>query len=122
MTPFLLKLSGIVVRGNNEGQKLGFPTANLSRSEYHRNKHNLAIGVYAGTVSIHGASTAYKAGIVVGINKIEAHLIGFDGMLYGKRISISFVKYLRKMIRFTNDQALKAQIKKDLRRVEKFIP
>ena len=115
-------ITGVVVRGIEVAQKLGFPTANLSRSEYHRNKHNLAIGVYAGVVSIHGTHTAYKAGIVVGINKIEAHLIGFDGELYGKKISISFVKYLRKMIRFTDDQALKEQIKKDLRRVEKLVP
>ncbi|MDO8594425.1 MAG: riboflavin kinase [bacterium] len=122
MQKVLYTINGTVIRGIAAAQKLGFPTANISRGEYHRTKLNLKLGIYAGRVVIKESRASYKAGIVVGPDKIEAHLIGFSGELYGKKISISFADYLRKSLIFKDERLLKAQIRKDLRRVEKLIP
>jgi len=69
----------------------------------------------------------YKAAIVIGpldnhhLPKIEAHLIGFDGNLYGKRLRLSLVKYLRPFKKFNNEAELKKQIKKDIKEIKKLI-
>jgi riboflavin kinase/FMN adenylyltransferase len=69
----------------------------------------------------------YKAGIVIGpldkrrLPKIEAHLIGFKGNLYGKKITISLKKYIRPFKKFRNEQELKKQIQSDLKKIIKIL-
>lgn len=108
-------ISGIVVKGDQYGRKLGFPTANLDRREYNRRGLKLKFGIYAGA-----SSTGHKAAIVIGpldkkgLPKIEAHLIGFKGNLYGKKIVLELKKHLRPFKKFKNETDLKRAIKKDI--------
>jgi len=124
-----ISIRGTVVRGDQYGRVLGFPTANVDRRQYVRQKMDMQLGVYAGWAEIAGSSrqpTArnYKAGIVIGpidkrgLPKIEAHLIGFTGNLYGKKITLSLKKFMRPWKNFKGMEELKAQIKKDIKTIK----
>lgn len=114
-------IRGNIIGGLGAATRLGFPTANISRSEYHRSKLKLPLGVYAGVTTLLDSGKRFKAGIVVGPNKIEAHLLGFSGKLYGKRVAFTFVKRLRAMKVFADETLLKRQIQSDLKRVERIV-
>ena len=105
---------------------MGFPTANIDRREYTRKKLKIKFGVYAGLAEVRLKAISYKlkAAIVIGpvdssgLPKIEAHLLGFKGNLYGRKIMLFLVKYIRPFRKFKSEKALKLQIKKDIRLIE----
>ena len=104
-------ISGKVVRGDGYGRKLGFPTVNLEPDE--DTEEFPPAGIYAGTVILEDEE--YRAGIAVGHkNKIDAHLLGYDGDAYGKKIIFKINKFLREYKKFDTEEKLIAQIKKDL--------
>lgn len=119
-------ISGKVLYGDNYGKVLGFPTANLDRRDYVRRKLKIRLGIYAGRVEL-PSGKKYRAAIVVGpldkhhLPKLEAHLIGFNGNLYGKKIIISPGKYVRPFKKFKNEADLKKQIGKDIKTVNKLL-
>ena len=106
-------VTGKVIRGRGKGKKLGFPTINIGLKE------KIESGVYAGSVKIGGKS--YKAGVFVSSDGklLEAHLIGFSGDLYGKKIEIEFGEKIREVMKFCNDQDLIAQISRDIPEIKK---
>lgn len=116
-------ISGKVVGGVRVGRKLGFPTANLDRREYKKKKLRIPFGVYAGTATIWGVRKIYRAGIVIGpmdnrgLPKIEAHLLDFSGFLYGKKVQLSLMHYLRAYTFFKSEQKLKKQISSDIKKI-----
>ncbi len=128
------------MRGRRYGEKLGFPTANLDRRQFARLKVKPKLGVYAGVVQIAQIKNSlkkyktgsyktgsYKAGIVIGpmdrlgLPKLEAHLIGFSGSLYGRHLTIRLTNYLRPFRKYSGESALKAQIKKDISKVKRLV-
>jgi len=117
----LATITGRVVRGMGYGKRLGFPTANLDRREYCRKKLSLRLGVYAGRADVEEKN--YTAGIVIGpvdktgLPKIEAYLIGYSGSLYGKRISLHLLRYIRPYRIFKNEDELKKQITNDIQKI-----
>lgn len=117
--PFFLK--GRVVKGRQDGRKMGFPTANIiPKSEYICPK----IGVYAALVKID--NTFFGAVANVGFaptfsaNKLtaEAHIINFNKDIYGKNIEIFFIEKLRDEIRFNLVNELKNQLSLDKAKAE----
>ena len=126
------KIFGRVVKGEKYGRLLGFPTANLDRRSYVRNKLKIKLGVWAGWAQIvasgyHLAVRKWKAGIVIGpmdkqhLPKLEVHLINFRGNLYGKRLGVTLQKYIRPFRKFKSAQALKAQIKNDIIKIKRIL-
>jgi len=132
-----IKISGKVIHGEHYGRKLGFPTVNLDRRSFSRRKMKIRLGVWAG-YAIFGKKTTSprpspqegrgrkrKAAIVIGpidksgLPKIEAHLIGFKGNLYGEHLNFILHKYLRPFRKFKSEEELKNQIKKDIAFVKK---
>jgi len=112
-------LRGEVVHGDARGREIGFPTANLG-GEIEGLRP--ADGVYAGWAVVRGQR--YRAAISVGANvtfepegehRVEAHLIDFDGDLYGERIEVQFVERLRGMAAFESLDALLARMREDVR-------
>ncbi|MDH4197500.1 MAG: riboflavin biosynthesis protein RibF [Candidatus Aminicenantes bacterium] len=106
---------GRVVRGKERGRQLGFPTANLrTRNEL------LPSGIFLTRVVVKGR--AYPALTYVGTSptfgdrprRLEAYLLGYQGRLYGEKLRVSFLKRLRPERKFAAEQALVAQMKKDL--------
>ncbi|MDO9231063.1 MAG: riboflavin kinase [bacterium] len=108
-----LKIVGKVIRGQENGRKLGFPTANLNFSG------KLEAGVYAGNVEFDGKK--YKAAIVYfpGKSLLEAHILDFLGDLYAKEIEVEIIEKIREIIEFKNSEELISQIKKDLEIIRK---
>jgi len=123
----MYKLSGRVIKGDGYGKVLGFPTANLDRRDYSRKRMNIRLGIYAGFAELNLKSKILnlKSAIVIGpvdkigLPKIEAHLLDFKGNLYGSKISLFLVKYLRGFKRFKTVKILKQQITNDIRQVKK---
>ena len=107
---------GTVERDRQIGRTIGFPTANIV---YPSGKFPLKIGVYQTLVAVDGKG--YKAITNFGARPTfengevwtETHLLDFNGDLYGKTLSVSFVKYLREVKKFESVEALKEQLKKD---------
>ncbi len=111
------RVAGLVGRGRGEGLAMGAPTVNVAPDAYAAVP---ADGVYAGVVRV-GAGE-YPAGISVGApptfpearDRLEAHLIGFRGDLYGERVTIEFAERLRDQRVFETPEGLAAAIREDL--------
>ena len=117
----LLVLRGRVVRGEGLGRKLGFPTANLKVSR----QRLPPFGVYKVLVSGSSWAGQRPGACNVGIRptlagarrpQVEVHIPGFKGNLYGRTLELVFLRLLRKERKFASLPALKAQIRRDVRR------
>ena len=124
------KLSGKVMHGEHYGKILGFPTANIDRRDLSKKKIKISYGVWAGYGEIKNRYSKLKifpAGVILGpvdskgLPKIEAHLIGFKGSLYGKYLNIYLNTYLRPFKKFKSKEILKKQIKQDLKKIIKIL-
>jgi len=112
-------VSGNVVHGNQNGRKIGFPTANMALNA--DNKFIPQLGVYLCRVHIE-AGQFYgltNMGYRPTLNKddgihIETHLLDFDEDIYGQRIEIQFIEKIRSEKRFDSFEDLKNQITADL--------
>ncbi len=101
-------ISGIVVKGDGYGRKLGFPTINVETKDVLPKA-----GVYSGKVILD--NTSYRAGILINPNaKVEAHLIGYNGDAYGKVATLQTGEFLREYKKFDTEAELINQIKKDI--------
>lgn len=109
-------VTGIVGQGDQRGRTIGFPTANLQIDE---NKLLPADGVYATFALVDGDK--YMAMTNVGfrptvdglVHKVEAHLLEFEGDLYGKRIQLQFISPIRDEQKFPSFDHLKSQLELD---------
>lgn len=112
------ELPGEIVEGERLGRTIGFPTANL------RPEPTMAIparGVYAAKALLPDermmpamVNIGVRPTVGVGLHlTIEAHLIGFEGDLYGAQMKLLFRKRLRDEVRFSGLEALKEQLEKD---------
>lgn len=106
---------GLVVKGQQRGRTIGFPTANTQIAD----SKALPSGVFAVT-----AETSYgqfKAMANIGKRPsfkeipatLEAHLFDFDADLYEQKIKINFHKFIRKERKFANIEDLKKQLQTD---------
>lgn len=119
-------ISGKVLHGEKIGRRLGFPTANLDRRMYARQKLNIRFGVWAG-YAFTPDGKKWQAGIVIGpkdkrnLPKLEAHLVGFSGKLYGQIIRLELRTFMRAYKKFSNLEDLKLQISADLKKITKIL-
>lgn len=110
-------IEGSVVKGLQNGRKMGIPTANV---DYDINMALPKEGVYAGITYVNGRRL--KSVINVGKNltfgakklTVESHILDFDEDIYGEYIRVSFAKRLRSDIKFNNMEELKNQIQLDV--------
>jgi riboflavin kinase/FMN adenylyltransferase len=112
------RIRGRVSHGAGRGKGLGFPTINLAEIDV----LVPAGGVYAAHARIEGRGPAWPAASNIGPNptfgdqapKVEAHLIGFEGDLYGKSIELDFLERLRGTRAFSSVEELLDQIRADV--------
>ena len=118
------RVEGVVVRGQQRGRALGFPTANLETAPHTAIP---ADGVYAGWLVGLDAEgeeeQRWPAAISVGTNPtfdgreqtVEAYALDRDDLdLYGLHMAVDFVARLRGMVRFDSADALAAQMHRDV--------
>ncbi len=116
-------LSGEVIRGKGLGHKLGMPTVNISLDQ---GRYNLKSGVYATAAELKGELylSITNIGTCPTFGERELHaeteIFGFDGDLYGERIRIYFLDYLREEKAFKDEKELLMQIKLDKEAVIRF--
>lgn len=112
-------LSGTVVSGRRIGRGLGFPTANMQPDD--ADKLVPAPGVYAVRVELDDGGGPRPAMMNIGRRPtfdggdvtLEAHIFGFSGDIYGKRMGVSFVNRLRAERKFRSPAELAAQLRAD---------
>ncbi len=108
-------LEGEVVRGKRLGRTLGFPTANLDA----RVAAGCPRGVYYAVTEVDGIP--YRAIVNIGRHPtvpdgpptVEAHLLLYSGDLYGKRLTLRLLRYLRGEMKFDSLEALREQLERD---------
>lgn len=113
--PFAVE--AVVQHGDGRGHKLGFPTANLGLGRFQRPKY----GIYAVRVRTDGDGHDYAGVASIGVRPmfdppeelLEAYLFDFDGDLYGRRIEVDLIAYLRPEEKFESLEALVEQIRAD---------
>jgi len=112
------RMSGTVIVGEQRGRTLGFPTANLGEVQTILPKP----GIYATATWIedkrYGSTTHIGTNPTfnVAVPKIEVFVHDFGGDLYGKRIDVDFLAFLREMVRFDSPDALVRQMHEDVSR------
>jgi riboflavin kinase / FMN adenylyltransferase len=108
---------GVVESGERNGRKLGFPTANLQLGELIHPKH----GVYAVRARIEGEA-GWRAGVAnfgrtptTGLRDplLETHIFDFAGDIYGKRLEVQLVAYLRPEKKFDTLELMVEQMHAD---------
>jgi riboflavin kinase/FMN adenylyltransferase len=111
-------LAGTVVRGDGRGRQLGYPTANLQMPS--QRKMIPLDGIYFAQVEIDSRVCSCMVSIGVrptfythGQRTIEAHLLDFDGDLYGRTIALQFLTRLREERKFDSAAQLIEQMNKD---------
>ena len=106
-----MKIEGVVIKGQQLGRKLGFPTANIDAE-------NIRIdnGVYASTVCIGGR--VYRAMSNIGIRPsvdgkrrlLETYIFEFDGDLYGQLLTVELGQKIRDEHKFASIEELKERL------------
>jgi riboflavin kinase / FMN adenylyltransferase len=117
------RLTGIVGKGAARGRTIGFPTANLEHIPVMIPLH----GVYAGRCNIQGR--AYAAAINIGpnptfaesIDKVEIHVLDFNGDLYGQPLEVELLGRLRPITSFSSANELVEQLKLDIQLTRKLL-
>jgi len=110
-------ISGTVVKGNQLGRKLGYPTANLDLPDAAKFHH--LTGVYAASVGFR--STIYPGMANIGFRPtldhpsftIEVNIFNFNEDIYGEYISIHFLERIRDEFRFNSLSELISRMEKD---------
>ncbi|MDA1089420.1 MAG: bifunctional riboflavin kinase/FAD synthetase [Proteobacteria bacterium] len=114
-----VEIEGRVIAGESRGHAIGFPTANIALASYLRP----AGGVYAIRAGIEsGADVEWRDGVAnIGVRPtfggdtvvLEVYLFDFDNDLYGRRLRVRLIDFLREEKKFDGVEALKAQIALD---------
>ena len=107
------EVEGVVVEGDRRGKLLGFPTANLDTDP---DEILLPRGIYV------GEALGHRAAISIGVNphyggatlRVEAHLLEFDGDLYGQRLTVELWERLRDERAFGSEAELVDAIAADV--------
>ncbi len=115
-----MEITGIVVKGDQNGRKIGFPTANLDVQD----KLNLEPGVYKAKCEIENKEE-FNSLVFFGSQKIkekkdnilEVYILNFDKEIYGQTLHLSQFRFIRNQITFSSLEELKTQLEKDLKQV-----
>jgi riboflavin kinase/FMN adenylyltransferase len=109
-------VEGVVVRGDQRGRTLGFPTANVDTGD----QLLPPFGIYVAEARV--GDTTYGAAVSLGVRPtfngtrpvLETHVLDFDGDLYDETIEIAFVEKIREEMRFESVDALLARMREDV--------
>lgn len=122
-----VEIEGRVIAGESRGHAIGFPTANISLGSYLRPVN----GVYAIRAGIeNGADVEWRNGVAnIGVRPtfgaesiiLEVYLFDFDDDLYGRRLRVRLIDFLREEKKFDGIDDLKAQIALDVTKAKEIL-
>ncbi|MBY8860376.1 3,4-dihydroxy-2-butanone-4-phosphate synthase [Nocardia sp. CA2R105] len=126
-----LQVVGDVVRGDQRGREMGFPTANLELDEELSGSVGKAVvdGVWAGRAALPDGRTVVAAISVgrrstfygrSGIRLLEAHLLDFEGDLYGLTLTVHLDQWIRPQTAFSSKEELVAAVAEDIAKTRVF--
>ena len=116
-------VSGTIVKGNQLGRKLGFPTINIMTEEYRAYPPN---GVYATKVYIDKkqylgiTNIGYAPTVDVEVKRIETYIYDFNEDVYGKHAKVEFYKFIRPERKFNSIDELKSEVDKNKQQVTEY--
>jgi len=118
-------LSGFIIKGEQLGRTIGFPTANLQLEVDY--KLIPKSGAYAVFVKIENKS--YKGMLNIGyrptvegqFKTIEVNIFNFNQDIYGEKIELQLIQFIREESKFENIDLLKKQLKSDYTRSNKIL-
>ena len=114
-------IEGVVQKGDRRGRELGYPTANMSLSDYQRPRY----GIYAVRVTLDAngpdggsehpgvASLGVRPTFSPPQELLETHLLDFDGDLYGRKIEVGLHAFIRDEKKFESIDDLVAHMRDD---------
>ena len=116
-------MEGIVRKGRMMGRKIGFPTANINLNNYILP----ALGVYAVRAHLGNSKKSLRGVANIGYRPtfkqkkilLEVNLFNFNKIIYNKKLTVEFLKFIRKEKRFNGINELRKQIKFDLIKAKK---
>ncbi|MGN0066002.1 MAG: bifunctional riboflavin kinase/FAD synthetase [Nocardioides sp.] len=121
-------VSGVVIRGDQRGRDLGFPTANVPTPA---DEAAPADGVYAGWLTRLDTQERFPAAISVGTNptfagererRVESYVLDRDDLeLYGVEVEVAFIERLRGMVAFEGIEKLIETMHDDVRRTREIL-
>jgi riboflavin kinase/FMN adenylyltransferase len=120
-------LEGIVVRGDQIGRKLGYPTANLKIQS--DRKLIPGEGIYVVLARINGEGKHLDGVMSIGTRptfdgedlRLEVHLFSFNQDIYGASLQVDFIEFLRKNKKFETQDELIAAINADSEKAKKIL-
>lgn len=118
-------LEGLVIKGKQNGRKIGYPTANLSIADTHKLIPHK--GIYA--VKVYHAGNTYGGMLSIGFNPTfggrklttEVNILNFNQDIYGEKIKLELIEYIRDEKMFDNVQDLIHAIDNDKLKIEKIL-
>lgn len=114
MTEILFTASGLVTRGSELARMMGFPTANIPLDS------RAISGTYAGFVFVDGQECPAAVYADSSRKILEAHILDFDGDLYGKKIEIRLVKKITDPQKFEGENELREFIVLKVKEVREY--
>ena len=113
------RIEGVVIKGEQRGRELGFPTANVDLTGLHPPR----LGVYSVLADIltGGHKGRYKGVASIGVRptfganplNLEMYFFGLEADIYGEEISVALIEFQRPEIAFANVRDLVEQMKRD---------
>lgn len=116
-------MDSIVVHGDGRGREIGFPTANLENC----GQIMPANGIYATRVKLKDqvfdsvTSVGVRPTFDNGRKVVEVHILDFNQDLYGQRLELEFIQYLRAELKYRDIQSLCRQIEVDIENARKIL-
>ncbi len=116
-----MKFQRTVLRGEQMGQQIGFPTLNFEVGDFGQ---QVQPGVYACWVEINGerkTGALYFGPKGSGKTVLELHVLDFEGEVYGESVSFDVGEFIRGPISFDSLDSLKKQITEDVEQIRAVI-
>ena len=113
--------SGKVIHGRGQGNKLGFPTVNLTTE---LSLKDARAGVYAGYVSVD--NTTHKAAIIIipthlSCKRIECHILHYNKDIYDKEITATLRVFVRPLEKYKTKDSFVRAVKNDIQNIDKIL-
>lgn len=106
-------ISGTVIHGEARGRTLGFPTVNIALEK------PLDPGVFSGYTRVDKKWLLSAVFIFPDKPLLEAHILDFEGDVYGKEIKVNILKKIRSSLKFDSAEMLRKQIVQDVAKIRR---